>query len=243
MRVLLLSDIHGNIVALEKVLASAPPHDALWCLGDVVGYGPAPNECCDLLQSRAQLVLLGNHDAAVAGRLPLENFTQLARRALEWTRSAVLPRHVEWLRSHPPRHLMAEHDLELVHASPRDPLEEYITSPYLALENMEFFERAACLYGHTHVPMSFRLDEKDRVLSSVYLQEHSHVRLTAKMLLNPGSIGQPRDGDPRSSFVLLDLANRAFTHYRVEYDVAAVQRAIRNAGLPQRLADRLGFGE
>lgn len=242
MRILLLSDIHGNLVALETALAHAPAYDQIWCLGDIVGYGPAPNECCEVLREHQALVLLGNHDAAVVGKLSLENFTENARRALQWTLKQLKPENVTWLTGHVPLQQRPADDLTLVHASPRDPLEEYIHHPYVALENMSHFDTSVCLYGHTHVPMLYRLRASERVLSTLHLTEQSQVKLEPQSLLNPGSVGQPRDGDPRASFLLLDLERRVFSHFRVEYDIESVLRAILEAGLPPRLAYRLTEG-
>lgn len=241
-RILLVSDIHGNLGALETVLSNAPGHDAVWCLGDVVGYGPAPNECVARLRGLAALTLTGNHDQAVIGRLQLADFTRNARLALEWTRGVLSAENAAWLKERAPRRDMPEHDLTLVHASPRDPTLEYILDAQTAAENLPYFDTGVCLFGHTHRPIAYRLGVDDRVLRTELLPEVRPYALQPRLLLNPGSVGQPRDGDPRAAYALLDLTARSITHYRTTYDIGATQRAIRDAGLPEALAGRLERG-
>jgi len=242
MRVLLLSDIHANVVALEAVLATAPAYDAVWCLGDVVGYGPAPNECVARLRGLDALSLIGNHDAAVIGRVPTTHFRDVARRAIDWTRSVLTPSSRAWLEACEAMLTLSEYDLTLVHASPREPIWEYIDGTEAALENMPHFDTYACLFGHTHRPIAYRLRQADRILTAAVLPEQTQYPLEPKLLLNPGSVGQPRDGDPRAAFAVLDPASRLLTHYRVEYDIGATQRAMFNAHLPYELAARLERG-
>lgn len=242
MRVLLLSDIHANLVALEAVLARAPAFDAVWCLGDVVGYGPAPNECVARLRDLDALSLTGNHDAAVIGRFPTDHFRDVARRAVEWTRQVISPESRAWLEAREPLLVLPAHDLTLVHASPREPIWEYIDAPDVALENMPYVNTYACLFGHTHRPIAYCLRAADRVLSTHFLPEATPYPIEPKTLLNPGSVGQPRDGDPRAAFAILEPEARVLTHYRVEYDIPATQRAIREAHLPYALAARLERG-
>lgn len=242
MRILLVSDIHANLVALETVLQTAPARDAVWCLGDVVGYGPSPNECCERLREEQALCLAGNHDWAVLGRLPLDEFNDLARAGLVWTRDALGPENRDWLETLSPQRVMPDHDLTLVHGSPREPIWEYITDPLVAAENMAFFKTSACCFGHTHRPLSYHLDVRDHILTPRLLPEQTPFALKAKMLVNPGSVGQPRDGDPRAAYAIVDVTARTLTHYRVEYDIAATQRAMRDARLPERLIARLARG-
>jgi predicted phosphodiesterase len=242
MRVLLISDIHSNLIALETVLAHAPAFDAVWCLGDIVGYGPAPNECVERIRGLNALVLTGNHDEAAVGRVALEEFSEDARRALAWTRKISRPENIEWLASHSPRHVPREFDLTLVHASPRDPIWEYIDNTQLALENFAFFETSVCLFGHTHRPIAYELRERDRVITPRFLPDNRPYPVQRKLLLNPGSVGQPRDGDPRAAYAIFDTDGQLLIHYRVEYDVAATQLAMANANLPHRLIVRLAQG-
>lgn len=242
MRVLLLSDIHANIVALETILACAPAYDTIWCLGDVVGYGPAPNECIERLRGLNAVTLMGNHDRAVLGDLPLDQFRGTARTALEWTMRTLSASSRAWLASLSPKQILSEFDLTLVHASPRDPIWEYVENEEVALANFPFFTTSFCFFGHTHRPITYRLREAERMLRVEYLPEKKPYLLQPKLLLNPGSAGQPRDGDPRAAFAILDTSTLLLTHHRLEYDVATVQRAMLNLSFPPRLISRLAHG-
>lgn len=241
MRILLLSDIHANLVALEAVLRAAPPYDAVWCLGDVVGYGPRPNECVARLRQLEALTLTGNHDRAALGNVPLELFRDVARQALEWTQNVLTPENAAWLAARPSVHQLRTLDLTLVHGSPRDPIWEYIDGPRAARENMPFVKTACCFFGHTHQPAAFQLQADGRM---VVLLTMSAVpfSISPKLMFNPGSVGQPRDGDPRAAFALFESSAGTLTPLRVEYDVAATQDAMRQAHLPARLAERLAKG-
>lgn len=242
MRILLVSDIHANIVALEKVLTYAPAHDAVWCLGDVVGYGPAPNECVARMRGLGALTLSGNHDQAALGKAPLAQFRENARMALEWTRRMLTPESFRWLETKPLKQVLPEQNLTLVHASPRDPLWEYIDSERVAVENFPDFDTAFCFFGHTHHPIAFRLRVPERALRVQALTHKLPYVMAPKLLLNPGSVGQPRDGDPRAAYAVYDTETQFLTPHRIEYDVAATQRAMANAGLPHRLIKRLAEG-
>lgn len=242
MRILLLSDIHANFAALEAVLRAAPPHDGVWCLGDVVGYGPKPNECVARMRQLEALTLTGNHDQAALGNVPLELFRDTARQALEWTRRALTAENAAWLAARPTAHELRAHDLTLVHGSPRDPIWEYIDGPRVARENMSCLKTAFCFFGHTHQPKAYQLTQKDRMLVTLSLVNAQPISITPRLLFNPGSVGQPRDGDPRAAFALYDSNAGSLTLYRVDYDVAVTQRAMRQALLPIRLAERLANG-
>jgi predicted phosphodiesterase len=242
MRILLISDIHANLVALETVLQHAPAYDAVWCLGDVVGYGPHPNECVARLRGLDGLSLTGNHDQAVLGNVPLAQFRDNARLALEWTQRVLTPESCAWLAARPPKYTLAQYDLTLVHASPREPIWEYIENAQLALENFAFFDTPFCFFGHTHQPIAYQLRVADRVLEADFLPENKPYLLAPKLLLNPGSVGQPRDGDRRAAFGMYDTDTQILVHHRVEYDIAATQRAMTNVNLPHRLVTRLAQG-
>jgi predicted phosphodiesterase len=242
MRILVLSDIHANHTALEKILTHAPAYEAVWCLGDVVGYGPAPNECIARLRGLDALTLLGNHDLGALGRLPPEQFSEGARNALAWTKRVLTAESRAWLEGKATKQVLKNYDLTLVHASPSDPVWDYIENEDDALENFPYFETSYCFYGHTHRPISFRLNEKERILRVEPLVERQPYVLQRKLLLNVGSAGQPRDGDSRAAFGIYDTDANVLTPYRIEYEVAAVQRAMRNAGLPTRLIERLAHG-
>ncbi len=241
MRVLLISDIHSNLVALEAVLRHARAYDQVWCLGDVVGYGPAPNECIERIALLPLLCLGGNHDWAVAGLISDMDFNADARRAVRWTQEVLAPANLEWLRQRPDHLKLPEQDVTLVHGSPRDPIWEYILSTQIAAENMSYFDTPVCLCGHTHVPANYHSEESGQVKGN-RPEPGEAVRWTSKTLLNPGSVGQPRDRDPRAAYAVLDVETQIMTGYRVEYDIAATQAAMRAAGLPPRLSQRLEFG-
>ncbi len=242
MRILLISDIHSNLAALETVLAAAGSFDQVWCLGDVVGYGPAPNECVEKLASLNARSLAGNHDWAVLGKLDVQEFNGDARRAVHWTRSVLTSDNMAWLRQLPERQTLPEYDLTLVHGSPRHPIWEYIFSAAVAAQNMQDFETGVCLFGHTHIPALYYQRQPARGTISLALEPERPVTLEPKMLLNPGSVGQPRDRDPRAAYAILDLDSRTVTPYRVEYDIAQTQQAMAKVDLPPRLIARLQFG-
>ena len=246
MRIAVLSDIHGNVVALKRALEAvdALQPDSLFCLGDVVGYGPEPEACVELIRARADVCLAGNHDLAVVGALPLSAFNPVAREAILWHRTHLSRESLDWLASLPTRQDLP--DLTLAHGSPRAPVWEYVTDPETAAENYDAFEPPVCLIGHSHLAMAWRLHKERGQIEARLTGEEPGVPLALdigdKWLLNPGGVGQPRDHDPRASFALLDLEARTWTWHRVAYDVDAVARAILDAGLPEVLGTRLYLG-
>jgi diadenosine tetraphosphatase ApaH/serine/threonine PP2A family protein phosphatase len=239
MRIAVLSDIHANLVALDAVLAAIGPVDAVWHLGDVVGYGPDPDGVVGRLRDTGAVGVKGNHDAAAVGGSEIEWFNPDARRAMEWTRTAISRRTSAWLDALPQRE--RRDDWTLVHGSPREPIWEYVTSVPVARANLAVLETRVGLHGHTHLPVAF-LEEDGRV-EVVSPGDGSVLELRGRRaLVNPGSVGQPRDGDPRSSFLVLDTDADTVSWHRTGYDIAAVQAAMRAAGLPASLAARLGVG-
>jgi len=239
MRVAVLSDIHSNLVALDAVLAAAGPVDAIWQLGDVVGYGPDPNGVVSRLREVGSIGVRGNHDAAACGGSEIEWFNPDARRAMEWTRATLTPESSSWLAALPERHVAAA--CELVHGSPREPMWEYVTSVPVARANIATLAQPIGLHGHTHVPLAFV--EDDGRIDAVSPGDGSELELRGRRaLLNPGGVGQPRDGDVRASFAILDPDAGTIRWHRVAYDIEAVQAAMREAGLPNNLAARLSFG-
>jgi diadenosine tetraphosphatase ApaH/serine/threonine PP2A family protein phosphatase len=238
-RIAVLSDIHSNLVALDTVLARIGAVDAIWHLGDVVGYGPEPDAVVGRLTELGAIGVRGNHDAAACGGTEIDWFNPEARAAMEWTRGVISDGTRAWLAALPQRRLEA--DFTLVHGSPRDPTWEYVTSAALARAGLSAISTEHGLHGHTHVPIAFTMvDGRMRTLvpragNTVALGE-------GRTFLNPGSVGQPRDRDPRASYLVLDTAARTATWGRVAYDVDAVGVAMRAAGLPVRLADRLRVG-
>ena len=242
MRTLIVSDVHSNFEALESVMTDARARggfDQVWSLGDVVGYGPDPGACIDLLLRHDLRAVAGNHDLAAIGRLSLEAFNPYAAAANRWTAGQLSAEHVKHLAGLELRLELDE--FTVVHGSPRDPIWEYVVTVQAAVASFTHFETYWCLVGHSHIPficrpaaqgaefMRFPLD------APVALQEE-------QVIVNPGSVGQPRDGDPTASYAVYDSDASTVTHHRVEYDVAATQEKMRGHNLPQYLIDRLPLG-
>ena len=243
MRILILSDIHANLVALDTVLADAGAVDQVWCLGDVVGYGPLPNETINRLRALNPICLAGNHDWAVLDKLDLEEFNPEARQAILWTRAQIDPANYEWLDALPERVPTQNEKFTLIHGSPRYPIWEYILTPTIARTNFDYFDTPICLYGHTHIPMVYRHDENNRQIKVERFTSDKSLALgTERMMINPGSVGQPRDSDPRASYAILDLDALTLTNHRVAYDIRATQIKMQMAQLPLRLIQRLEHG-
>jgi diadenosine tetraphosphatase ApaH/serine/threonine PP2A family protein phosphatase len=245
MRILIVSDIHANFVALEAVIQDASSFEQIWCLGDIVGYGPQPNECIDRLREFDIISLVGNHDLGVVGKAGLWDFTPDAQEIIFWTRHWLSTSNLDWLNSLSGMTRLVEHGVTLVHASPRDPLWEYIVTRETAKDNLDFIETPFCLNGHTHQPIIFRKPWDGLKVLEERLPVNSPVRLLAhdRMFINPGSVGQPRDEDPRAAYALLDLDTMTLTHRRVLYDVSATQKLMKQAKFPNRLIRRLRFGQ
>jgi diadenosine tetraphosphatase ApaH/serine/threonine PP2A family protein phosphatase len=242
MRVAVVSDIHSNLHALEAVLAAidAEPPDELWCLGDIVGYGPRPNECCAAIAERADVCLVGNHDLAVRGAIDLAEFGGEAGVAARWTREVLEPDAQKFLDRLEPAGIA--HGVALYHGSARDPVWEYVLSDQVAFVTIALANVPLVLVGHSHVALQIVL--QDSVLNGGLAPNGTEAELAgARWLLNPGSVGQPRDGDPNAAYLLLDLDAQRATFRRVPYDVALTQSEIREAGLPELLAERLAFGQ
>ena len=242
MRVAVISDIHGNLHALEAVLAAVDDDapDAVWCLGDLVGYGPQPNRCCELVRERADLCLVGNHDLAVLGRLDLAEFAPEAALSAEWTASVLEADSRAFLEGLEPE---AEREgVGLYHASPRDPVWEYVLSADVALASLAATEAPLVLVGHSHVALALAL--ASRTLEGGVAIAGTDLALdhAERWLLNPGSVGQPRDGDPRAAYLVVDLGESRATFRRVDYSIARTQAEIRERGLPEALAVRLEHG-
>jgi predicted phosphodiesterase len=242
MRVAVVSDIHSNLHALDAVLAAidADPPDELWCLGDVVGYGPRPNECCATVAARADVCLAGNHDLAIRGTIDLDEFHGDAALAARSNREALTPDSQAFLGRIEPQ--ATSHGVALYHGSARDPVWEYVLSDEAARATLAIAGSPLVLVGHSHVAL--RLTESGREMDGGLAPAGSVFTLADEpTLLNPGSVGQPRDGDPRAAYLLLDLDARHAEFRRVEYDVARTQSEMADAGLPRALAARLTFGQ
>jgi predicted phosphodiesterase len=241
LRVAVISDIHANLHALEAVLEAigADPPDEIWCLGDLVGYGPRPNEVVEEVRRRAKICLVGNHDLGVTGALDLDEFAPDAVVAAHWTQAVLLDEHRAFLESLSPQ---AKLDgAELYHASPRDPVWEYVISEETARDALESTVAPLVLVGHSHVALAVGL--VGSALGGELAPDGTEVALDeARWLLNPGSVGQPRDGDPRAAWLELDLDGRKGHFHREPYDIPRTQEELRERELPEALAERLAHG-
>ncbi|HEV8461383.1 MAG TPA: metallophosphoesterase family protein [Gaiellaceae bacterium] len=241
MRVAVISDIHSNLPALQAVLADivAETPDEIWCLGDLVGYNAQPNECVDLVREHAALSLCGNHDLAVLGTIDVADFSGDAGAAARWTRTVLGEEQATWLRTLEPKTVRP--GVELFHGSPRDAVWDYVLSEHVALISILETEAPVILVGHSHVALALGWDGDQ--LTGGLAPDGTQVELEgARWLLNPGSVGQPRDGDPRAAWLLIDIPEGRATFRRVPYPIAETQAAIRSQGLPEALAGRLEHG-
>jgi predicted phosphodiesterase len=243
MKVAVVSDIHSNLQAFEAVLEAVADSDAseLWCLGDLVGYGADPDACVELARRHTAVCLAGNHDMAVVGELPLDDFSRGASIAAQWTREVIAPANLGFLEGLRPEG--QEGSIGLYHASPRDPMWEYVLSALLAELCLDAQPHRICLIGHSHVALSFARQEGQPATGEPCREGTQLDVSCGEWLLNPGSVGQPRDGDPRAAWLLLDLGNHSVSYRRTRYDVAGAAAAIRAARLPNSLAERLEYGQ
>jgi diadenosine tetraphosphatase ApaH/serine/threonine PP2A family protein phosphatase len=241
MRIAVISDVHANARALEAVLEEIDGErvDAVWCLGDTVGYGPQPNECCDVVKARADHCLVGNHDLVVLGRLSLGDFNDEAAAAATWTSSVLTPASRAFLEGLEPAGNVD--GVDLFHASARDPVWEYVLSEEAASATLELSPAPLVLVGHSHVALA--LVQNGAGVAGGMAPAGSRIRLEGRWLLNPGSVGQPRDGDPRAAWLLLALDERFAEFRRVPYSIERTQAEMRERGLPATLAARLARGE
>jgi predicted phosphodiesterase len=242
-RIAVLSDIHANWHAFEAVLADVAHEnvDEVWCLGDIVGYGPQPNRCVQATQEHAAISLIGNHDLAALGKVPLDDFSHDAAESARWTAEELEAQAREFLDHLQPRG--ERRGAELFHASPRDPVWEYILSEPTVRAALELTTAELVLVGHSHIPIALLL-ANGGTLAGGLARGGSDLELSeGRWLLNPGSVGQPRDGDPRAAYLLLDLEEHHAHFRRVPYDIEATQAEIREHGLPENLAARLADGE
>lgn len=245
MRYLVISDIHANLTALDTVLADAKDQfDKIWCLGDVVGYGPHPNECIERLNEYDHLCIAGNHDWAVLNKLDVDEFNDNARFAVLWTREQLTPSNRDYL-DKLPLYSLQENKFTLVHGSPRHPIWEYVLYPKIAHVNFEHFDTTYCLVGHTHNPVIFVEPEEENTMSQAIVPEpnlYVHKLGPRRLIINPGSTGQPRDGDARAAYGLLDTEEMKFEIRRVAYNISVVQEVMKQHNFPTKLWNRLAFG-
>jgi predicted phosphodiesterase len=246
MRILIISDIHANLTAFQTVLEHARNQwDTIWFLGDLVGYGPDPNECVQELQKHSHIALSGNHDQAVLGKLDIKSFNREAKYAISWTQEALSSESYSYLQSLSSKQI--EGNFTLAHASPRYPVWEYILDPLTASENFNWFETDFCLVGHTHVPIIF--EERLNGFRRVNVRQPSYANRREgfslgpeRLIINPGSVGQPRDSDPRAAYALLDTEAMTWSYQRTSYPIREVQERMEKYGMPKRLVNRLAYG-
>jgi len=241
MRILIISDIHANLTALQTVLKAAGKFDATWCLGDLIGYGPDPNECVEVVRQLPNLTcILGNHDAAAINVIDTNSFNLDARTSIEWTQNRLTKESSTFLESLPQK--VEIRDVTLVHGSPRYPIWEYLLDAQTATQNFEHFDTPYCFIGHSHLPVVFSLND-----AVPYTQLHipnpdEKINLKPRMILNPGSVGQPRDHNPQAAFAIYDDKKHEWQFFRISYDVESVQLRMRRMKLPGRHILRLSAG-
>lgn len=242
MRALIVSDVHSNLEAFQAVIEDAEKHggfNEIWSLGDLVGYGPNPSECVELLRSHEHKAVAGNHDLAAVGNISTDRFNPHAAAANRWTAAQLTQNHAEYISMLP---LTLEIDeFTLAHGSPRDPVWEYLITEEAAIACFTHIDTYWCIVGHSHVPF-LCIPRADGAAFMAFPEERA-VQLDDKaLIINPGSVGQPRDQDPRASYVIYDDEKQTVIHHRVEYDIAATQVKMRRHGLPDYLIDRLVAG-
>ncbi|MBM2824677.1 MAG: Metallophosphoesterase [Dehalococcoidales bacterium] len=243
MRYAIIADIHANLAALTAVLEDIQHRggmEKVWFLGDVVGYGPEPHQCLELLRQTDHIGVAGNNDLAAIGKVDTADFNPEAAAACHWTAQQLTSADIEYLGQLPL--VIEEGDFTLVHGSPRQPIWEYLSSTDVAQENLAYFKSPFCLVGHSHLPLVFN-DEGNGSCSGKPLLNNDKLTLAKnRLMINPGSVGQPRDGDPRASYALYDSETRRFRLYRVPYDIRSTQKKMIEYDLPMRLATRLSYG-
>ncbi|GAB1469919.1 metallophosphoesterase family protein [Chloroflexota bacterium] len=237
-----MSDIHANYTALQAVLKAAGDVDETWFLGDLVGYGPDPNAVVEEVREIKNLTcLMGNHDVAVIGKMSLDTFNGEAKRSLMYHEKVLSASNLDYIKSLPSK-AQTRGEATLAHGSPRDPLWEYILNAMVASLNFDYFDTPWCFIGHTHLQSMFtRIERHNRTIASPSKPDAT-VQLQPKMILNPGSVGQPRDRDPRAAYAIYDTEAQTWTPKRVAYNIPEVQERIRAAGLPEKHAVRIGEG-
>ncbi|MBI2979881.1 MAG: metallophosphoesterase family protein [Chloroflexi bacterium] len=243
MRYAIISDIHANLAAFSVVLDDIKRQggtEQIWCLGDTIGYGPDPHACIELLRQTNHICVAGNHDLAAIGRIDTAAFNPDAAVSCHWTAQQLSPADVEYLGKLPL--VIQKDDFTLVHGSPREPIWEYLTSTSLAKENFAYFKSQFCLVGHSHVPLVFSYDENSTCIGRRFLTDIQLTLGRDRLIINPGSVGQPRDGDPRASYAIYDSATRQVRLHRIPYDITSTQNKMIKHGLPMPLVTRLSYG-
>src|SRR6266849_4016821 len=246
MRILILSDLHSNATALDAVLDAAQDRwDKSVCLGDVVGYGPDPNEVTTRLRELGAQTIRGNHDKAAAGLMPTGDFNPVAKAAVDWTRAQLTPDNLAWLTALPQGPLATD-GVVLIHGAFHDE-DEYVFTPSQALDGLLDSSAPVTFFGHTHLQRGFSYQDSNLEVLQIHPRPFEtfaalRIELPRRYLLNPGSVGQPRDGDPRAAFAIADLEHEVIEFWRVPYDISVVQERMRAARLPEPLVQRLNVG-
>ncbi len=243
MRYAIIADIHANLAAFKAVLDDIKRRggvEEVWCLGDVVGYGPDPRQCIELLRQYNHVCIAGNHDWAAIGKLATSEFNPDAAVACRWTGQQLRPGDIQYLENLPM--VIQKEDFTLVHGSPRQPIWEYLISVSSAKENFAYFQSQFCLIGHSHVPMVFKYDETGTCSFSQFMPNVGLALGKSRLIINPGGVGQPRDDDPRSSYAIYDNETGMIRLYRVPYDISVTQTRMVKHNLPVRLVARLSQG-
>jgi len=243
MRYAIIADIHANLAAFRAVLDHVERQggvEEIWCLGDVVGYGPDPHQCIELLCQCKHVCVAGNHDLAAIGRAAASKFNPDAAVACRWTAQQLSSEDAKYLENLPL--VIQKEEFTLVHGSPREPIWEYLISVSSAKENFGYFQSQFCLVGHSHMPVIFKYDETDTCSSSQFVPEIRLALGKNRLIINPGGVGQPRDGDPRASYAIYDNETGMVRLYRVPYDVGVTQIRMVRHNLPMRLVARLSQG-
>jgi len=244
MRYAIISDIHGNLAAFQAVLQDIGERggvERIWCLGDIVGYGPDPRECIALLRGYDHICVAGNHDWGAIDKIDTDDFNAEAAAACRWTGQQLSPQDADYLANLPL--IITEGDFTLAHGSPREPIWEYLVSTHNAKVSFDYFQTKFCLVGHSHVPVVFEyLPDRGECFLHEFAQDEILKLGGNRLIINPGGVGQPRDGDPRASYAIYDSDSNVIWHYRVPYDISITQQRMREFGLPRRLATRLSHG-
>ena len=243
MRYAIIADIHANLAAFTAVLDDIERRgggEEVGCLGDVVGYGPDPHQCIELLCQYKHVCVAGNHDWAAIGKIDTSDFNPDAAAACHWTANQLTPEDKQYLDSLPL--VVQRDDFTLVHGSPRDPIWEYLLSTSSAKQNFTYFQSQFCLVGHSHVSLVFECSETGACLVSEFPDGAELTLARNRLIINPGGVGQPRDGNPKASYAIYDSEARSVTLYRVPYDIGATQARMVEHRLPMRLVIRLSYG-
>ena len=243
MRYAIIADIHANLAAFTAVLNDIDGRGGVaevWCLGDVVGYGPDPHQCIELLCQYSHVCVAGNHDLAAIGKIDTSDFNPDAAAACRWTGQQLTTEDIRYLESLPL--VIKKGEFTMAHGSPREPVWEYLLSTFSARENFDYFPSPFCLVGHSHVPLIFEYSEAGACSLSLFPAGGVLELAQNRLIINPGGVGQPRDGDPRASYAIYDSEARTISLYRIPYDIGATQARMVEYRLPMHLVARLDYG-